>query len=176
MSDRAATPARAPSHQTVRLARGRHRHAGEGACAMELASMLAGEHFTDHPRSVCPLIAALARVYNDRSDDERRQDLVAIASLSVDTAEEDPIQLRRLAVVERWTRERFPRRRVLRRAAVSICARAGDYDGLAVLTVRAAGRSADGHRALLELFEELAALRSSRGAAAEEPVAAPVTA
>ena len=138
--------------------------------------MLAGEHFTDHPRSVCPLIAALARVYNDRSDDERRQDLVAIASLSVDTAEADPVQLHRLALVERWARERFPRWRVLRRMAVSICARAGDYDGRAVLTGRAAGRSAGGHDALLDLFEELAALRGAGTAVAAEPLAVTVTA
>jgi hypothetical protein len=47
---------------------------------MELASMLGGEPFGDHPQSVCPVIAAFLRVYNDAVDDERRQDLYAYAA------------------------------------------------------------------------------------------------
>ena len=53
------------SHQTVRLARGRHDSPSHGVCVMELASMLAGERFTDSPRSVCPVVAAFMRTYND---------------------------------------------------------------------------------------------------------------
>jgi hypothetical protein len=34
--------------------RGQHANPERGVCVMELASMLAGEPFTDHPRSVCP--------------------------------------------------------------------------------------------------------------------------
>jgi hypothetical protein len=71
------------THQTVRLARGQHLGPEDGACVMELASMLAGEPFSDHPHSVCPVIAAFLRVYNDRIDDERRQDLYRFASLAV---------------------------------------------------------------------------------------------
>jgi hypothetical protein len=52
---------------------------------MELASMLAGERFSDHPRSVCPVIAAFLRCYNDRVDDRRRQDLYQYAALAVGT-------------------------------------------------------------------------------------------
>ena len=37
------------SHQTIRLAKGKHQSAEQGACVMELASMLACEPFTDHP-------------------------------------------------------------------------------------------------------------------------------
>jgi hypothetical protein len=73
------------SHQTIRLARGRHHHPSQGACVVELASMLAGERFTDHPRSVCPVIAAFLRVYNDGIDDDRRRDLYEIAALIVGT-------------------------------------------------------------------------------------------
>jgi len=41
------------THQTIRLSRGKHSSPEEGACVMELASMLAGEPFSDHPcRSV----------------------------------------------------------------------------------------------------------------------------
>jgi hypothetical protein len=52
---------------------------------MELASMLAGERFSDHPRSVCPVIAAFLRSYNDQVDDCRRQDLYDYAAQSVGT-------------------------------------------------------------------------------------------
>jgi hypothetical protein len=47
-----------PTHQTVRLARGEHATPERGVCVMGLASMLAGEPFTDHPEAVCPAIAA----------------------------------------------------------------------------------------------------------------------
>ena len=40
------------SYQTIKLGRGKHARPEDGACAMELASMLAGERFTDHPASV----------------------------------------------------------------------------------------------------------------------------
>jgi len=52
---------------------------------MELASMLAGEDFTDRPASVCPVIAAFLRAYNDAIDDRRRQDLYRFASAAVGT-------------------------------------------------------------------------------------------
>jgi hypothetical protein len=73
------------SHQTVQLSKGRHASPDEGACVVELASMLAGEHFSDHPDSVCPVIAALLRTYNDRIDDRRRQDLYPYAAKIVGT-------------------------------------------------------------------------------------------
>src|SRR5688500_13699426 len=71
------------SHQTTRLSMGRHRSPAEGACVMELASMLEGREFTDTPDSVCPVIRDFLRSYNDRIDDERRQDLYACASAVV---------------------------------------------------------------------------------------------
>lgn len=45
--------------------------------------MLAGERFSDHPRSVCPVLAMVLRAYNDGIDDERRQDLYKYASIVV---------------------------------------------------------------------------------------------
>ena len=45
--------------------------------------MLAGERFSDHPRSVCPVIAAFLRSYNDHVDDRRRQDLYDYAAQAV---------------------------------------------------------------------------------------------
>jgi len=74
------------SYQTVRLARGRHQSPDQGACVMELASMLAAEPFSDRPHTSSPVIGAFLRTYNDGLDDERRQDLYPLASLIVGTA------------------------------------------------------------------------------------------
>jgi hypothetical protein len=52
---------------------------------MELASMLAGEDFTDHPQAACPVIGAFLRAYNDCIDDAERQDLYAYAAKVVGT-------------------------------------------------------------------------------------------
>jgi hypothetical protein len=79
-----ATPE--PSHQTVKLSRGRHISPEDGVCVMELASMLAGVPFTDHPASVCRVIAAVLRGCNDRFDDGTRQCLYRYASDAVRTA------------------------------------------------------------------------------------------
>ena len=50
-----------PTHQTVRLSRGKHASPRSGACVMELASMLAGEPFSDRPDCACPVIGAFLR-------------------------------------------------------------------------------------------------------------------
>src|SRR3954465_11794258 len=68
------------SHPTGALTRGKHASPRSGACVMELASMLAGEPFTDRPGSVCPVVAAFLRSYNDAVDDRRRQDLYPYAA------------------------------------------------------------------------------------------------
>ena len=73
------------SHQTVRLRRGKHASPEKGVCVMELASMLAGEPFSDRPQAVCPVIGAYLRSYNDVVDDDRRQDLYRYASAAVGT-------------------------------------------------------------------------------------------
>ena len=57
------------THQTIKLGKGKHSSPEEGACVMELASMLASEPFSDHPASVCPVIASFLRAYNDSVDD-----------------------------------------------------------------------------------------------------------
>ena len=68
------------TYQTVRLSKGKHISPEDGACVMELASMLAGEPFSDHPVCSCPVIGSFLRAYNDSLDDERRQDLYAYAA------------------------------------------------------------------------------------------------
>ena len=71
-------------HQTIRLSGGGGGFGSdspdEGACVMELASMLAGEEFSDQPVSVCPVIGAFLRKHNDSIDDERQQDVYAYAA------------------------------------------------------------------------------------------------
>lgn len=90
------------SHQTVKLARGRHSSPEDGVCVMELASMLAGEPLSDHPQSVCPVIGAFLRAYNDRLDDCRRQDLYAYAAQVVGTRSTAAVERRRAELCRQW--------------------------------------------------------------------------
>jgi len=73
------------SYQTIPLSKGKHDSPQDGACVMELASMVAGEPFTDRPQSVCRILAALLRSYNDMVRTSRRQDLYRLASDVVGT-------------------------------------------------------------------------------------------
>jgi hypothetical protein len=57
------------------LSPGKHRNPRTGACFMELASLLAGERWSDHPACTHPLLAALARHVNDHTSDAGRQRL-----------------------------------------------------------------------------------------------------
>jgi hypothetical protein len=50
-----------PPFRTVRLGKGAHASPESGACIVEPASMRAGERFSDHPRSGCPVIAGFLR-------------------------------------------------------------------------------------------------------------------
>jgi len=67
------------SHQDVQppdllpiLSPGKHRNPRTGACFMELASLLAGERWSDHPACTHPLLAAVARHVNDHTSDTGR--------------------------------------------------------------------------------------------------------
>ena len=95
----------APSHQTVRLARGRHASRQAGVCVMELASMLAHEPFSDRARSVSPTIGAFLRTYNDGLDDTRRQDLYPVASAIVGTAGRRGVERARISRCLAFARE-----------------------------------------------------------------------
>ena len=57
------------------LSPGKHRSPRTGACFMELASLLAGERWSDHPACTHPLLAAVARHVNDHTSDAGRQRL-----------------------------------------------------------------------------------------------------
>jgi hypothetical protein len=60
------------------LSRGRHRTPRRGACFMELASLLAGEPWSDHPSCTHPLLGQLARQVNDETSDAGRQELARL--------------------------------------------------------------------------------------------------
>jgi hypothetical protein len=92
----------AANHQTVRLERGRHDRPDDGACVMELASMLSGEPLTDRPRTVSRTLAGLLRGYNDGLDDARRQSLKRYAADSLDTARGRAAERERRRVVRAW--------------------------------------------------------------------------
>lgn len=60
------------------LSQGKHRSPRQGACFMEFASYLAGERWTDHPKCVHPVLAALARNVNDCTSDHSRPRLAPL--------------------------------------------------------------------------------------------------
>lgn len=152
------------THQTIRLGKGKHRSPHEGACVMELASMLAGEAFSDHPASVCPVIGSFLRAYNDSIDDERRQDLYVCASKVVGSRGSEDVQharAERLAAWalalhrRRWTRFLYPRR--LRALAYN-----PDSGSIGSQAVRAIPEHSDAmHGEVLALLDELLAIGTS---------------
>jgi hypothetical protein len=151
------------NHQTIRLSKGKHASPSEGACVMELASMLAGEPFSDRPASVCPVIAGFMRAYNDRIDDERRQDLYRFAAEAVGTRAaahvEHARERRCLDWAEEMRRQRpRPLRWVVRGGASSVDRRLG-LDAAGTYAARAIRRHGDRtHAAAIALVEELIAM------------------
>jgi hypothetical protein len=150
------------SHQTVRLSAGKHSSPQDGACVMELASMLAGEQFTDHPACACPVIASFLRAYNDSVDDDRRQDLYGYASRVVGSRASMRVQRARADRLAEWSSATFLRRysRLLptRLARVVACLHKPP------LAIEALGASAahaiprhtpETHAAVLALIDEL---------------------
>ena len=150
------------THQTIRLSRGSHTSKDKGACVMELASMLAGEPFSDHPDSVCPVIGALLRAYNDWIDDARRQNLYVYAAKVVGSRESSDLERMRAERVSAWITE-SPRRRRLRSfvSASRRVAPSAPVDVLAAAAIRALRTRDNGASGqVLELVDELLALGS----------------
>jgi hypothetical protein len=155
------------SHQTIKLSPGKHYAPDDGACVMELASMLAGEPFNDHPASVCPVLGSLLRSYNDSVDDDARQDLYAYAARVVGTRADADVERRRSECVTAWTYERRFRR--LRRFLPDFVARklcqlkTLSLESIGTQAVRQIPRHTDEtHRAMLGLIDDLVAIRSRR--------------
>ncbi|SEH10213.1 hypothetical protein [Thermoleophilum album] len=147
------------SHQTVRLARGRHERPEQGACVMELASMLAGERFSDKPRAVCPVIGAFLRTYNDLLADEPRQDLYPYAARVVGTNRGKQAERVRARMCWQFARSlpasglfRMPVLAWGRRRREAIAQRAA---------MAAACSQPDAHRRVLQLLDDLIAVARS---------------
>jgi hypothetical protein len=119
---------------------------------MELASMLSGERFGDRPVSVCPVIGAILRAYNDNVDDRRRQDLYRFAADAVDTRRDYRVQRRRADIALEWAAAR-------RGTLLAPPDPEGPRDEIACYVVGALGRrrrwSDDEHTAVIALLDEL---------------------
>ena len=137
--------------QTVSLARGRHRAAEDGACVMELASMLAGEPFSDRPKSVCPVIAAFLRGYNDALPDRERDELYRFAAMVIGSARPWTIRRERAQRLIRWARNGQSI------GVPGLLARAGCWALPAAVAVETAARMDPVHRRrqVAELIESL---------------------
>src|SRR5919198_2804630 len=156
------------SHQTIRLSQGKHRDPDHGACVMELASMLAGEPFSDRPRCVDPVIAGFLRTYNDGIDDRRRQELYPLAAAVVGSRTVPSVQAERARLCLQWAQSRYGTgrrgmRRLLPRRPLLPDGRLGD-DAAGTLAGRVAvkqatkRRVAGGHEAALAFVRELLAV------------------
>jgi hypothetical protein len=163
------------NYQTIKLSKGKHTSAEDGACVMELASMLAGEQFSDHPASVCPVIGSFLRAYNDSVDDSRRQDLYGYASRVVGTRALGEVQRVRAERLLQWAAELRQRRwtRVIlppRLRAVGLH-RHPPLDAVGTHAVHAIPRHNDEtHSVVLALVEELLTITDPSGTM---PAAAP---
>ena len=161
-------------HQTVRLDAGRHASPDHGMCTVELASVLAGEPFSDHPESVCPVIAAFVRTYNDRVDAQRRQDLVPYAARIVGTRGDRDTERTRAVRCAAWAlaqRQGLADHAGLRRLAGAHGGRLrSTRTRAAAFAARSTGPLTDDvHAAVLALLGEIAGLGSPCNAVPDAP-------
>jgi hypothetical protein len=150
------------SYQTIKLSKGKHTSPEDGACVMELASMLAGEPFTDHPASVCPVIGSFLRAYNDSIDDHRRQGLYEYASKVVGSRTCQRTQHARADRLAEWAdaMQRTQRMWFLRSPLRTVGRlRKPPVDAVGTYAVHAIPRHTDEtHTAALALIDELLAI------------------
>jgi hypothetical protein len=132
---------------------------------MELASMLAAEPFSDHPKSVCPVIGSFLRDYNDSVSDQRRQDLYRYAALVVGTRSSNDVQRARAAHLAAWSSEMRRRRYatfmpgLLARAFSRLLKPPSGIDALTSDAIRSLGGHTDRtHATVLALIDELVAI------------------
>ena len=71
------------------LSPGKHRNPRRGCLLHGLASLLAGERWSDHPACTHPLLAALARHVNDHTSDAGRQRLAKLIPSVIGLTGED---------------------------------------------------------------------------------------
>jgi hypothetical protein len=134
---------------------------------MELASMLAGERFTDRPFSACPVIGAFLRAYNDAIDDGRRQELYEYASSVVGSRGSEAVQHARVEHLATWSRRTRSGQRLAlsarpRRLLDRHACHTPPFDALATHAVRTIPKHTDQtHAAALALVDELLAIGST---------------
>ena len=75
MTTRTVLPDRLATLDSLTLDEGAHDAFTEGACAMEAAAWLAGEHHSDRPACVSPVIGTYVRSLNDNWERKPRQQL-----------------------------------------------------------------------------------------------------
>jgi hypothetical protein len=148
------------SYQTIKLSKGKHTCPEDGACVMELASMLAGEPFTDRPASVCPVIGSFQRSYNDSIDDRRRQTLYEYASKVVGSRSSAAVQQARAAQMTAWAEHMQRRRRVRFVVGTPLRAigrmRKPPIDAVATYAVHSISRHTDEtHTSAVKLIDDL---------------------
>jgi hypothetical protein len=165
------------SHQTIKLCKGKHTTPEDGACVMELASMLAGEPFTDHPASVCPVIGSLLRSYNDAIDDSRRQALYEYASRVVGSRASANVQRARVVRLETWAEEMRRRRRTWFLFGSPLRAivrrRKPPIDAVGTYAVHTISKHTDEtHVSVLTLIDELLAIAGGDGRVSARVIAA----
>jgi hypothetical protein len=127
--------------------------------------MLAGERFTDHPKSVCPTISALLRAYNDAVDGRTRQDLYRYASEAVGTRGGYELAEQRAQFVLAWARSRQQSKRRWRKLLARYKPPALDAapTDVADYVVRSLDRrnAAAEHAAMLGLIDWVIAMEAS---------------
>jgi hypothetical protein len=129
------------------LSRGKHRSSRKGGCFMEMASVLAGERWSDHPRCTHPLLAELARHVNDCTSDDHRHQLATLIPSVVGLTSEDPRVCARIAL--RCAQAALPIASQERQKALAVSVITAD-SALAVLDERPVGTLEEGSRQALE--------------------------
>ncbi len=88
--------------ETLVLDKGAHDNPTDGACVMEAVAFMAGEEWSDHPQCASPVLGALLRAWNDRLDDEDRQDLKRYILRLVGSAGTDEQEATRAWMASDW--------------------------------------------------------------------------
>ena len=81
------------------LSRGKHRSPKSGGCFMEIASFLAGDPWSDHPKCTDPALAELGRCVNDVLPDSARSQLSALIPSVIGTGGGASTDRRRIAAM-----------------------------------------------------------------------------
>ena len=87
----------------VKLDHGSHHNLRDGMCAMEAAAYVAGEHWSDQPECVCPVIGAFMRSWNDAlPDSERTTLLLPLIPKIIGTRSDKAAEQRRATMAADW--------------------------------------------------------------------------